>query len=281
MNLVWKGFYSIVFIFLIASFPLVVTVKGGSIQFVPGQALESIRISFLPDMFMRYELGSEWRSIPRDAVSFGMNTCILLTYSVLLAFIISFVFGYLLNRSGLSKWIRRASAVLSTIPDFVFVFFAILFAIQVYQITGVRLISLSPTKPTSSIWLPVLTLSLPPTIYLIRIIALKYEELLTEDYVRTALAKGLPKGYIDLHHLYRNLKPFLLADLKKVVSLTIGSLFMVEFLYNITGLTKFIFVDYQFQKTAVGLLIISLLGVVAYGLLRAILYVFEKVIIDG
>lgn len=135
--------------------------------------------------------------------------------------------------------------MLSTVPDFVFVFFTILFALQVYQTTGIRLISLSPTKPTLSIWVPVLMLSVTPTIYLIRMMALKYEELLTEDYVRTALAKGLPKGYIDLHHLYRNLKPFLFADLKKVISLTIGSLFVVEFLYNINGLTKFIFVDYK------------------------------------
>ncbi|HWO97115.1 MAG TPA: ABC transporter permease subunit [Bacillus sp. (in: firmicutes)] len=281
MNVVWKGFYSIIFLLLIASFPLLIAVENGAITFMPGQALETIQTSFLPEKFMKYELGSEIRSIPHDVVSFGMNTGILLTYSVLLAFIISFLFGYLLNRTSFSKWIRRGAAVLSVVPDFVFVFFAILFAIQLYRATGIRLISLSPTRPTLSIWVPVFTLAITPTIYLIRIIALKYEELLTEDYVRTALAKGLSKRYIDLHHLYRNLKPFLLADLKKVISLTIGSLFVVEFLFNITGLTKFIFVDYQFQKTAVGLLVISLLGLAVYILLRAILYLFEKVMIDG
>lgn len=202
MNLVWKGFYSIVFIFLIASFPLMLNVEDGAIIFVPGQAWENIRISFLPDMFLRYEFGSEMRSILHDAVSFEMNTCILLTYSALLAFIMSFLFGYLLNRTGFSKWIRRGVALLSTVPDFVFVFFAILLAIQLYRTTGIRSISLSPTKPTLSIWVPVLTLSVTPTIYLMGMIALKYEELLTEDYVRTALAKGLSKRYIDLHHSY-------------------------------------------------------------------------------
>nr|WP_275580429.1 ABC transporter permease subunit [Metabacillus iocasae] len=219
------------------------------------------------------------RSIIGDVIPFGTNTFLLLTYSVLLAFAISFLFGYLINRTILSKIVRDVMSGLSVIPDFVFVFFAILMAVKFYRATGVRLISLSPTKPTLSIWIPMLTLSITPTIYLVKMISLKYEELLTEDYVRTALAKGLPKHYIDVQHLYTNLKPSLLADCKKVVSLTIGSLFVVEFLFNISGLTKFIFLDYQFQKVAVGLMAIALIGIIVYLLLRVLLSLFEKVFI--
>ncbi|WII72322.1 ABC transporter permease [Bdellovibrio sp. 22V] len=89
--------------------------------------------------------------------------------------------------------------------------------------------------------LPLLTLSLRPMAVLIRLLKNSLHDNLTQDYVRTARAKGVSSWAILVHHVLKNsLIPFLSYVGPLVVSLLSGS-FLVEVLFAVPGLgTEFI-----------------------------------------
>ncbi|WP_255298516.1 ABC transporter permease subunit [Brevibacillus dissolubilis] len=224
-----------------------------------------------------YWIGRTERSIADDLVSFTEQSFILLLSSLLIAVISSIVFGLFLHHNRLSRGVKRVLDFLSTIPDFIMIMFFLVGAIAFYQMTDIRLITLSPfAEGGLRLWFPIVVLSIGPTIFLLKMVDLKYYQVGGEDYIRTALAKGLAIRHIQLHHVYKNIKPFLVADLKKAIAITIANLFVVEYLLNVSGITRFIFGDYAFATAAIGLGVLLLLSVLIYGLIRGILYLFER-----
>ncbi|OOP68311.1 ABC transporter permease, partial [Heyndrickxia oleronia] len=98
-------------------------------------------------------------------------------------------------------------------------------------------------------------------------------------YIRTAVGKGLSRPYINSRHVLKNLIPYLTGDIKKAISLTIGNLFIIEYLFNIRGLTIFIFSDYEFQKVVFSLLILFAIAAICYLSIKIFFILIEKVII--
>ena len=83
--------------------------------------------------------------------------------------------------------------------------------------------------------LPVLTLGLAPAGYVARLIRAAVVDALTEDYVRTARAKGLREERIVWVHVLRNsLAPFLAAAIPMIAVLITGA-FFVEEAFTIPG----------------------------------------------
>lgn len=89
--------------------------------------------------------------------------------------------------------------------------------------------------------LPVLTLSARPIASLVRLLKGSLEDNLSQDYVRTAKAKGLSAGAVLFKHILRNSwMPFLSYFGPLLVGLLSGS-FLVEMLFAVPGLgTEFI-----------------------------------------
>ncbi|MBW3593835.1 MAG: ABC transporter permease [Actinobacteria bacterium] len=87
--------------------------------------------------------------------------------------------------------------------------------------------------------LPVLTLGLAPAGYVARLIRSAVVEALSEDYVRTARAKGLQERRIVWLHVLRNsLAPFLAAAIPMIALLVTGA-FFVEEAFAIPGASSF------------------------------------------
>ncbi|WP_343071587.1 ABC transporter permease subunit [Brevibacillus choshinensis] len=229
-----------------------------------------------------YYLGENERSIAEDIVPFAVSTFELLFSSVLIAVVASLVFGLFLQRFGVVRHFQKVLNLVATIPDFILIFVAILAAIGFYKLTNIRIITLSPTSDADNNWFPMTLLAIGPTIFLMKVISLKYTQIGGEDYIKTALAKGMGIWHVLIHHVYKNIKPFLLADLKKTIAITVANLFIVEYLLNVVGLTRFIFSKsggYQFNAAVMGLLGIILLSILVYLLIRFILYMFERAVV--
>lgn len=227
-----------------------------------------------------YYLGENERSIAEDIVPFAMNTFKLLFSSVSIAVVASLVFGLFLQRFRMVRQLQKVLNLVATIPDFILIFMSILAAVGFYKLTNIRIITLSPTSDSANDWFPMTLLAIGPTIFLMKVISLKYVQIGGEDYIKTALAKGMGIWHVLTHHVYKNIKPFLVADLKKTIAITVANLFIVEYLLNVVGLTRFIFSKdggYQFNAAVMGLLGIILLSILVYVLIRAVLYLFERV----
>lgn len=229
-----------------------------------------------------YYLGENERSIAEDIVPFALNTFKLLFSSVSIAVVASLVFGLFLQRFRAVRQLQKILNLVSTIPDFILIFMSILAAVAFYKWTNIRVITLSPTSDSTNDWFPMTLLAIGPTIFLMKVVSLKYAQIGGEDYIKTVLAKGMGIWHVLIHHVYKNIKPFLIADLKKTIAITVANLFIVEYLLNVVGLTRFIFSKgggYQFNAAVMGLLGIILLSLLVYVLIRAALYLFERVVV--
>jgi len=84
--------------------------------------------------------------------------------------------------------------------------------------------------------IPALVLAARPLAYLARIAYLTFDEILDQDYMRTARAKGLLKGMILRAHAYPNAWVPLLTGLSISLRFALGSLPVVEYFLGWPGL---------------------------------------------
>jgi peptide/nickel transport system permease protein len=124
-----------------------------------------------------------------------------------------------------------------------------------------------------------------PANYMIRTVSQQMKMTLTEDYISFAKARGLGKTYIVFFHALPNVLPFIKADLHKLLGILMGNLFIVEYLFNLHGVTKLLYSDafahggYQFNLVVNSLLALIVVYAVVYGVLRLFLRGWEKVFI--
>lgn len=279
---------------LIRMFFLVIVVCGGpfmlytqkeEIVFEPGNiVVHTVHLiqQIAEGSLGTYYSGQTERSIAEDILPFASSSFELLFASVSVAVLASIIFGLLLQRFRFVRQFQKVLNLLATIPDFILIVVSIVGAVGFYKMTNIRIITLSPVSDSESTWFPITLLSIGPTIFLMKVVSLKYAQIGGEDYIKTALAKGMGIWHVLIHHVYKNIKPFLIADLKKTIAISVANLFIVEYLLNVVGLTRFIFSKdggYEFNAAVMGLLGIILLSILVYVLIRLILYVIERAVV--
>ena len=83
---------------------------------------------------------------------------------------------------------------------------------------------------------PVIILALGPTAAISRLTRSQMLEVLREDYVRTATAKGLPPRVVIVRHALRNALPPVVALIASTVGTLIGGAVVVERLFSLPGM---------------------------------------------
>ncbi len=86
--------------------------------------------------------------------------------------------------------------------------------------------------------MPVLILSLGPIALFVRLTRSSTLEVLSEDYVRTARAKGLPAGVVNIRHVLRNALIPVITLLGPLAAGLITGSFVVETLFGVPGIGK-------------------------------------------
>ncbi|AZU61262.1 ABC transporter permease subunit [Neobacillus mesonae] len=223
-----------------------------------------------------YQLGDQVRLISEDIKGNFMISLFILLIGVLAAVIIGLLFGVFLSRFIITRFFNMLLNILATIPDFILIVFSLVLAIKIYEVTGVRIISLRPDAGALNLWYPIVLTGIAPTLYMFKLLAVQYYQTSGEDYIRTAVSKGMRVNYINFQHVYKNIEPFIIAELTKVVSLAIGNLFIIEYLLNVPGITKFIFQNNEFQPISIGLFSMLLISLIVYFSIRLLLYIFKR-----
>jgi ABC-type dipeptide/oligopeptide/nickel transport system permease component len=90
-------------------------------------------------------------------------------------------------------------------------------------------------RPAQAV-LPAVTLALPYAAYLARLTRSAMLDALSEDYIRTARAKGLPETRVLLDHALRNALLPVLSYLGPAAAAIFTGSFVVEKLFNIPGM---------------------------------------------
>jgi ABC-type dipeptide/oligopeptide/nickel transport system permease component len=86
--------------------------------------------------------------------------------------------------------------------------------------------------------LPVLILTIPSAAYIARLTRTFMLEVLGQDYIRTARAKGLSESVVIVRHAVRNILVPLLTSMGIIFGGLISGTFVVETIFNIPGLGR-------------------------------------------
>ncbi|HYK73337.1 MAG TPA: ABC transporter permease subunit [Pseudoneobacillus sp.] len=281
VRIIQQTIFIIVLILFLAGLPSLISINSMD------QSI-SFDYKILPDVYKNfykevsngslgtYYLGLQQREISEDIGDNFKTSLLIMLVGVNTSVILSLIFGIFISRFRLTRIVNMILNVLAAIPDFIIIIFSLILAIKVYKMTGVRIISLRPDAGALNIWFPMLLVGVAPTLYLFKLVAVKYYQTSGEDYIRTAVAKGLRLNYINFQHVYKNIEPFIKAELTKIISLAIGNMFIVEYLLNVSGITKFIFLSKQIQPISIGLFSMLLISLLVYLSVRIVLYVFKR-----
>jgi len=161
------------------------------------------------------------------------------------AFIASFVIGLMLTFFTVlqsKKTIKVVVSVLSfleSIPDLLIIALLDFSVIFIFNKTGILLFNIAGAFERSY-FVPILTLTILPSILFFRILLLAVLDEEIELYVDLARTKGLNRSRIVLVHIYRNAIISLCTHLKSIFFVLLSNLVIVEYVFNIFGITQYI-----------------------------------------
>jgi oligopeptide transport system permease protein len=133
------------------------------------------------------------------------------------------------------QWQDTAAMIISTIgvsvPNFVLsTFLQFIFSVKLHLLPVARWSGFEYTI------LPTIALAALPTAFIARLIRSNMVEVLQQDYIRTALAKGIPLFQISIRHGLRNALLPVITYLGPVTSQILTGSFMIEKIFAIPGL---------------------------------------------
>jgi oligopeptide transport system permease protein len=201
----------------------------------------------LPEQFLEYltdlaqgDLGVSFRQLNRPVREMILDGARVSATLGLLALVVSVVIGVPL---GIVAAVRQ-----NTLADYVSVGLVSIAASMPSFVTGMLLLVVFSAElhwlPTAG-WgsvkqaiMPVTALSMLPAAYIARVTRASMLEVLQQDYIRTARAKGIREQAIVLRHVVRNgLIPVLTVIGPVGAALVVGS-FIVESLFAIPGIGR-------------------------------------------
>lgn len=159
-----------------------------------------------------------------------------------------------LNR-GKSVALNIAGIALYAIPDVLIAFVGL---VSVVYLSKVGWVSAVIDANTLRVYvMPVITLSIVPTLYIARIVTVALGEEVQRDYVHYLYYKGMSRGQIYWKHFLIVGLQKLLASSKSIIMLIFSNLLVVEYLFNYPGVMTNI-LDSAGQPVKIILLSLSL-----------------------
>jgi len=190
-------------------------------------------------------------------------TLALMLISTLLSYTIGVVSGILtaLRRGTLVDSVVSIAGIVGySIPGF-------WFGLMLMLVFGryLQLLPISGYEGPHSLILPALSLALPSSAYVMRLTRAEMIEVLNEDYIRTAWAKGLNERRVLLVHALRNAMIPVVVMFFLDIPWLIGGAVVIETLFALPGMGRLLYVSIIRQDYAVVqgiVLIITILTVV-------------------
>jgi len=219
---------------------------SSSSLFTIGNTTSVLKFPYLRESFTKQ--GKKVSQVLRETLP---NTFVLAITAIIIAMILGVVFGVVSARFK-DKWIDKAIQILSTlgmsIPSFFSaILFAWFFGFVLHKYTNLEmtgsLYELDDFGEKNQIqWknliLPAIVLGIRPLAVVIQLMRNSLLEVMNQDYIRTARAKGLSEFKVIKNHAIKNaLNPVVTAISGWFASMLAGAVF-VEYIFGWNGLGK-------------------------------------------
>jgi glutathione transport system permease protein len=201
--------------------------------------------------FLMGALAGDWgvslvtgRPVIREVLSVLPWTIELTVASLLIGAVIGVPLGVwaATKRNTWIDYVTRIASLLGlSFPAFVSgIILLIAFAIQLRWFPVISARTGSPSAWFQSLALPAINLGLIMAAYITRVTRSAMLEVLSEDYVRTARAKGAPVGVVVWRHALRNALLPIITIVGLYLGVLIGNSVLTEIVFNRPGLGKLI-----------------------------------------
>jgi peptide/nickel transport system permease protein len=269
-------------VLLLAAGPDVLFARDGVIVFRPGAVVDDL-VAYVRGLAD----GASFTYGVWDNRSFlpGLGSRVLASYLYMVAAgLLALVLGPLLGMwltAGRHDRTKDVVAAAGAVPDFVLALLLQIGVVALYKDTGFRLAHVATIDSSRrAVLLPVLVLTVVPTIYLLRSVSSRVYQVTSEHYILAAKARGLGRLRIYLTHVLPNVTRFLSADLPRVAGIILADFFIVDYLFNLHGITTLIFFGmkggYRYSLAVNGLLVTVGLYLAVYLSLRAFVALVES-----
>jgi peptide/nickel transport system permease protein len=138
------------------------------------------------------------------------------------------------------KWSSAFLFVFESLPDIFLIFLMQYFIIITFKKTGLLLFNIVDSYNDPAFMMPVLCLSALPTVFLTKNLLNSFKDEEKQLYVELALGKGMTKTYVLVVHILRNALLSLFRHFKTIFWFTLSNLFILEIMFNIRGVMKFV-----------------------------------------
>jgi peptide/nickel transport system permease protein len=136
--------------------------------------------------------------------------------------------------------IYNVAFIIESLPDIFIMFLLQTLIVLLYKKTNLMLFDIASSYGNRAVGLPIICLSILPTIFLFKYLVLSLEEEEKKLYVELAQGKGLGKLYVLIVHILRNNVLTLFNHFKTIFWFTLSNLFVLEIIFNVNGIMKFI-----------------------------------------
>lgn len=161
---------------------------------------------------------------------------ILALVSSIILLIFYFSFGKIFKRT-----IKLISFFFGSLPDIFIIVLTQLTIVWFFKKTGILLIDLASVGENQVILLPAITLSVLPAFFFFSNMIQFLREEEGKPYVELARSKGLSRFIILFIHMMRNVLISLTYHGKQIAWMMISNLLILEYLFNVFGVTSFLF----------------------------------------
>lgn len=235
--------------------------------------------------FLKFDLGeSLFTHQPVTEIIFNHVevTMLLATYAIIVAIIIGVIAGIIsaiYRNTVIDQGAMLAAIIGISLPEFWFALNMVLifsvglgwFPIQGYVPIGVDFIA-----HIKSLTLPAITLGMIQAAFIARITRSSMLEIINEDFIRTAYAKGLANRVVIFKHALRNALIPILSVVGISFAIIMGGAVVIEAVYNLPGIGRVLLTavsrrDYPLIQ---GIILFIALASIFINLLVDIIYAF-------
>ena len=184
-------------------------------------------------------------------------------YSITLiftAFFISFLLAMVLTffTMLLSERIREKIKFLlflgESMPDILVVGLFMVIVILIYKHTNILIFNIAAFGDERILILPIIVLTIMPTLLFYRIMIYDFEEEASQLYIDVARSKGLTTQKVLFSHVLRNAIINIFLHAKSVIGFMLSNLLIVEYVFKIDGIMRFMFDHFVPEVLMVGML---------------------------
>ncbi|MDX8346145.1 ABC transporter permease subunit [Rossellomorea sp. YZS02] len=170
------------------------------------------------------------------------ESLILVGGSIILSMFISIIISFTIvnfNRKVISTF-QEIFTYIQAVPDIFYILVLQILVVWTYQKTNIQFLNFASFGEEQAIFLPILSLSITPTMIITKLLISQILEELTKSYATLALAKGISFRRMILVHVFRNTVYSLFHYSKTIILFFLTNLLIVEYLFNIPGIMSFI-----------------------------------------